>query len=142
MNIIETKGITPVFENSGMMVESGMNLIEYFAAHAPAVPDWFEPQLPEKPQPPEHYEMILNPVQLDIVKKAWSDDNDDWYEENDVRVTKEIDRVMKSWVKQWKEFRAESRQWEEDKQIQTLMQWPFYYASQVLKNYIEKYINY
>ena len=39
-----TKAEQPAFPSQHQVVgESGMSLLEYFAAHAPPVPDWYEP---------------------------------------------------------------------------------------------------
>lgn len=109
----------------------GMWLREYFAAHAPAVPDWFEhvpltrEGLPKKPGM-EQFSTEKNPY-----PSNWSDRDAAAAWLNDPCFDLDIPG-SEEWQKQAKVYWAANKQWKFGDKMQRLTQWAFAWADAMI----------
>lgn len=121
----------------------GMTLLDYFVAHAPAIPPaWWKPEMP--PQP--FYHPTLERFITDNEEKKWlmfyndeaetwhENDKDSYREDDEVRVTipDSFKEKIKQWYIDWKTKYEAVQAWEEKEKIERLVQWPYFYATQIL----------
>lgn len=104
-----------------------MTLKDLLMAGAPAVPDWFEPTVPPKPEQP-----FYEPV----------GDNGEYPTEEERALllqwrSGEIERPNLSsfsyWCDAWGLYREKYAEWKRNRERERLLQWPLYYAEEVMK---------
>lgn len=96
-------------------------LRDYFIAHAPPAPSWFRPAMPAFPEEPENKEA----VELIALRRRTKTP-----EENLPIEEKELLERYRSEMKAWHKAVTE---FEEMRTRETLLQWPLYWADQMLK---------
>jgi hypothetical protein len=109
------------------------DLRDYFAAHAPAAPDWFQPTIPQRPERPACKTIISNLPPDDPRKQAWcfiSEGND---VPNELRAT-HPDAVIQaaSWNDEVDAWIDATNEWELSRNMATIVQWRFAYADAML----------
>lgn len=108
--------------------QDGVSKLEYFAARAPhEVPEWFKPVMPDQA-----------PKQTTIIPRR----------NNHTPLTPSEMRHLGSWMKdpifdlepEYSDFRDEvisfwdaTKNWNKEKQVQTVIQWPWAWAKMVLE---------
>ena len=112
-------------------LSDGMTLRDYFIAHAPADPwDWFSPSMPAKPTSPPEFPVGNNgerPVD-DREANALSQ----WV--NDPVWDADIEHpAFSNWVKAWSSYWDASLEWKIEQKKQTAIQWPAYWADQMIR---------
>lgn len=102
--------------------ERGMSLRDYFIAHAPADP-WpeFEPVMPPRPVLPNKHTMLS-----DEDRRDWDNDRLEYDEEGCSEVLKQFAAST------WAAGKAQD-EWSSERNLQRRIQWPAYWADQMLK---------
>lgn len=115
--------ISPILDlNHDLSGLRGLTKREYFAAHAPEVPEWFIHTEPKNPKEP----------------KSWTDmsDNDpfkeaarEWFQYPcyDIK-DEELKWFQEAWEKFWQDVKA----WKAQNSMSRLKQWRYYYADAML----------
>lgn len=105
-----------------------MSLRDYFAAHAPAVPDWFEPTMPEAPKHPALESADawgLTDDQRELARQWRLDPHWD---------ADETDSALLPFCEAFRDYWDASAGFQDEKTRQRLAQWPWFYADMVLAN--------
>lgn len=124
---------------------SGMTLFDYLVAHAPAMPpNWWKPVMPVKPSMhPDLYAFFHEEHERKWLG-FYFEDEETWHEqehnsnldEDEIRVI--IPDEFKEKVRKWqvdRELKHEAvRDWERQEQYEALVQWPYWWATQILIN--------
>ena len=99
----------------------GMTLRDYFIAHAPAEP-WpeFDPVMPPKPVLPNKHTLLS-----DADRKDWDDDRLDYDEEG-------CSDALKQFCSDTVSARKAQEEWGADRNLQRRLQWPAYWADQMI----------
>jgi hypothetical protein len=137
----------PAFPNCDKngIIHPGMTLLDYYAAHAPAEPPkWWKPEMEKQ---------IFHPLALKYhlateEEKAWlgyyNDENDEWFDnpeqfpeyfkENEVppNIPQHFKEKIARLVKEIEAANIAAHEWQEREKYERLVQWPFYYATQML----------
>lgn len=135
-------------ERTVCIAQNGMTLLDYYAAHCPPVPEWFKPVMPPKPIVTTEYiqnHFVKNDDQKRWIREQWNDEDDKWSfnteeEYKDAENEEEpFDRIPEHFKNEVLEYAAlrtkeidDTHEWDNDVKRQTLFQWPFYYANQLL----------
>lgn len=117
-----------------------MTLIDYYAAHAPSVPSWFKPSglpaAPIKPLPRNHAMVTLPDSVQDAINRYYDSDNNEWNhkdaEDHKTFIPKEAIEFVETYRKSWNNWLIDYKKHEERERIDTLTQWPLFYAKQML----------
>ena len=127
-----TKGIdAAVFKEKPMM--SGLTKREFYVAHAPKkIPKWFQPAMPAKPKEMLFlHQQFSKQSEAEWIKKYFDIENAEWVP-NDV-VPKEFMDKAKNYYELRCQRNDEIEVWENKKTIERVIQWPLFWADEVLK---------
>lgn len=109
----------------------GMTLRDYFAARAPVIPDWFQPDMPEKPKHPGSLSNVFGRYSdhphKELFKKYWNEECD-WWEDSDGEVPQSLKDEVSAHIDKLSEHYSISQSWIAEQNVQRLIQWPYYYA--------------
>lgn len=122
---------------------SGMTMLDYFIAHAPAQPpNWWKPEMDKQPV----RIMFLKTHFTDAQEQTWlgfyDTDENQWYDTEadlaDMNVTTSPnipqsfkDKVAEL-VKKIEDSRIAIQEWEQKEQYERLIQWPLWWATQIM----------
>jgi len=103
-------------------------LTHWYAAHAPAVPDWFNVKLEPEPVNPGYLFNVFGKYSNHPLKETfihfWDDEDECWTgnvpESLEVDVARHLFK-LNLYLNQW-------QKWEEKKQVASIVQWRFFYA--------------
>jgi len=104
----------------------GMTMRDYFAAHAPTIPQpWFDPRLPEGPKHPNKEPPF--PTGSEEFRNGYN-----WLKDPTWNVWDEFPK-LRSWCEEWENFwnKRDARTRLNDKE--KYVQWPYAWADQMLK---------
>lgn len=121
--------------------QEGMTLLDYYAAHAPVKPPkWWGPVMREKPK-----NMLRLNQHFTEQKRNWIemyfDDDGEWHDKdpqwidasNPPDIPDSFKEEVREYLDRWNKNCEETQQWEKDEEYERLVQWPYYYATQLLK---------
>lgn len=125
--------------------DKGMTLLDYFAAHAPEEPPkWWKPLMENPPCRPLPLKYHITTEEEKSWLAYYDADDDKWYDdlsnfpehfkENEVppNIPEHFKEKIARLVKEIEAGHIAANQWEERAQYERLVQWPFYYAMQML----------
>lgn len=114
------------FEHEDDSPETGITLLEYYAAHAPKAPEWFKPVMEPRPKKPQHWEYRDGVTEADIkfIKRNYFED--DWIGKE--RPTKRRRQIMKQYDDEMEKWYKADKAWEAENKLQHIVQWRFKYA--------------
>lgn len=96
---------------------------EKLALQAPPAPDWFQPTAMEMPQKPS----INIPVEHTRTAESYFAFGGDM-----INVPEDIKQKIHAYEQVLSEYQHELEKWQIDAEQERLLQWPFYYAQQVI----------
>ena len=110
-----------------------ISLRNYFAAHAPDVPEYFQSNLPPEPMPLDIHDQFYEPDQQDWLgyfSPEGETQEDQWAEAPGVpqAFKDEVTNFLKKHDKRYREI----CEWRDQELIQRIIQWRFYYADQMV----------
>lgn len=130
--------------------QAGIDLRDYFAAHAPEVPDWFKPDIPEKPKHPGYMHNTFGKgsghPHADVFIQRWDEEEEDWYSVEFIRnigqqQAKKIPESLKievaNHLNNIREWRKADEIWNINKRWETVSQWRYKYADFMLAKRME-----
>jgi hypothetical protein len=102
--------------------QDGLTKREYFAAHAPEIPNWFANKLSPTPKKPKSWMEIKwsNQEETDLIRSWWSDPIFDlpehliWYQQ------------------EWQEYNELYNEWNRQNIIDRYFQWRIFYADNLI----------
>lgn len=120
----------------------GMTLLDYHAAHAPAnPPEWWNPNMRAKPNG-----MLIPRLHFTEEKRQWfeqyrNDESGEWCDKdpewidpsNPPNIPDSFKEEVKEYIDRWNKNYEDIQQWEKEEQYERMVQWPYYYATQMLK---------
>ncbi len=128
----------PAYPTNGRMHSemTGITKREFFIAHAPkVVPKWFTPTMPERPVLATPLYMIFGRnsghKHANIFMEHWNEEEGNFPESEEIpeyfrfEVLKQLDNIKETWKR--------VHQWDADLNIQTAIQWPIFWADNMLK---------
>jgi hypothetical protein len=99
----------------------GMSLRQYYAAHAPAVPDWFKYNHDERPPSPHLSELTFDQA---VQFKMWMS----------LRPPKEpLDPAVKDFIERKKSSKEELDEWRDRMREAKFFAWRWHYADMMMK---------
>jgi hypothetical protein len=102
-----------------------LELRSFFAVHAPKdIPDWFTPILPKEPEKPQIGDFLLNEEEKLHVNDWLRDCAYDIDEDGE-----QYQQVQRAYSDYWQDL----NDWRRQCEIETLFQWQFYYADQMIR---------
>ena len=107
------------------------SLLDYHAAHAPEVPEWFEPTIRQRPYPPMTFETFKSQLSEEdryMVTHYWDDEGDCWAK----YVPKELEDKVKYYFADWAQRSGELKHWKQDYEVQRIVQWRRLYAIEMI----------
>jgi hypothetical protein len=109
-----------------------MNIAEqelYLIAHAPqTIPAWFQPEIRKPPG------RIAYPVNVfSEVKKYWDDENYAWLDKGQVSQERKVE--IEEYMVKFQQNNQDNDAWYNELAIQRSVQWPIFWAKEVLKRY-------
>lgn len=132
-------GFGPTHEKIFSTVHSGgLTKREYFAANAPKwVPEWFNPKVPEQPKVRSNMFNAFgkgsgHPMS-DLYRKHYNDETESWDDPESI-VPSSFRIEVAQYLEKLREELAAHEKWCEDVKFQRWVQWPWYWADQILKN--------
>lgn len=96
-----------------------LTLLDYYMAHAPAVPEWFIPKMPECPVVPSMYAIQDDAVRQDV-QEAINTSGDPTTE------------AGAQWIESERRGRDLQAAWQAEFRRQNLIQWPLAWAEMML----------
>lgn len=107
----------------GIASYMGLTKREYFAAHAPEVPDWFEHKTAPFPKEPKSW--------IDMAPDdPFKEEARQWYQDRSYDIASE----ELQWFQQaWENFWEERHIWNKQDKANRYFQWRYYYADMMLK---------
>lgn len=120
----------PRAAGTGFGMEEGMTLRAYFVAHAPAQPwSWFKPKIVrQEPSFPDN-ETLFQGLTKEQIEVVW-----EWWRHPYYDLGKKFPEYQKV-HEAMRQYRADRKAWEEEWLQQTDIQWPAFWAEQMLKNF-------
>jgi hypothetical protein len=124
------------FPNDEKATDSyGMTLMDYFASTAPPPPDWFRPHIEERPKRSARLHEIFGKgsehPDSELFLRYYNDESNEWEGDNIPPKLKaevaEADKNLDIWIQK-------TNEWEAKNNIQTIVQWRFVYATEMLKH--------
>lgn len=118
-----------------------VSLLDYFAAHAPAVPHWFKHENPEKePKKPLTYDFFSTTYKHgEMLKKYFNDEFDDktgfsesFFTEIPEIIQEEILADIIQRKSAWQDYFAIQPLWEQKDKMLRIVQWRFAYAKAMI----------
>lgn len=119
-----TEGNTPAFAAmtattlGDVEYQMGLTKREYFAAKAPAVPDWFIHKQPIKPQRPQ----FNGTPDDDKLIRNWHNDG-----------FEDLPDHLQWYADEWIKYQDERQMWEKENQKARFFQWSTYYADALIE---------
>lgn len=124
----------------------GLNTLQYFAAHAPEPPNWFKPVMPPIITIPIG---VNDSIQDETIKKVYNefydedaDPGNEWLDEQYNKSNKtisgiplDIKKTIEALINKHKEQYLKSEEWQINNKIQTITQWRFFYAAEMIKTF-------
>ena len=105
------------------------NDLLYLIAHAPqTIPDWFKPEIRARPTPKLHPREVYADVQ-----RYYDDEADEWFDKGAVADAFKI--KIKEDIERYVAFREDNEKWYYEYDAQRSVQWPIFWAKEVLKRY-------
>ena len=127
-----------------------MTLLDYHAAHAPAnPPEWWQPNMRKRPPDMLRVNQNFSDEKRRWIEQYLDDDNNEWRDKdpewidpsNPPNIPDSFKKEVTEYVDRWNENYECIQQWEKEEQYERLVQWPYYYAVQMLMNR-QFYLNY
>lgn len=116
--------------------------IIYLAGNAPRVPDWFVVEMPELEKTPPHLIDVFgersNHEHKDFFIRYWVHDYDFWGIPDDITPPEGLLKDVQALVDDWNCWYKIKNEHQIESVRQRVIQWPYYYASNVLNHISEK----
>jgi len=121
--------------------QEGMTLLDYHAAHAPAKPPkWWKPNMRKRPPDMLHVNLYFTEEKRRWIEQyldddyEWHDKDTQWIDPNNLPdIPDSFKEEVREYLDRWNKNCEEAQQWEKDEEYERLVQWPYYYATQLLK---------
>lgn len=113
------------------VIPGQLSLRAYFVAHAPAIPDWFEPVLPEVKWPETlHPHASATPTINKAVSENWSIEHAnnmtrDWHPQDRVQLLSHLQLTELARQQEEKNAKIEP--------LERVLQWPLYWADAMIE---------
>jgi hypothetical protein len=113
---------------------------DFFAAHAPVVPQWFKPSMPPKPIKAPYLSQVFgeqsdHPLKH-FFKNFYDDENDKWIDGPLMKQDEKVVAIKKDVADHITKLNASIEainEWERKEKIERLIQWRWFFADEMLK---------
>ncbi|MHC2993819.1 hypothetical protein OB13_20375 [Pontibacter sp. HJ8] len=113
----------------------GMSLRDYYAAHAPAVPDWFTVEYSKAPARPHSVLAHFSGHEHSrLVQYFFSEATCEWTDDSEGQVPEGFRQEVRGYARQWKAAQEAYQAQVYESHIRRLVQWRFFYADQMLNS--------
>ena len=117
-----------------------ITLLDYFAAHAPEIPDWFIYEEQNKPKKPNRFyeEFGINSTNPDkeIIIEYYNEESEtfipSFYKNFESETIERIESALKKFNEDWEKYYNESSNYEIKQKINKLVNWRFFYANNMI----------
>lgn len=118
----------------------GMTLLDYHAAHAPAnPPEWWKPNMRKRPPDMLRVNQNFSDEKRRWIEQylnedaEWCDKDPEWIDpSNPPDIPDSFKKEVKEYIDRWNKNYEDIQQWGKEEQYERLVQWPYYYATQML----------
>lgn len=113
----------------------GITKLEYFAAHAPEIPEWFKPELRPEPIKPAYFSNAFGKTSSyphsDFYRANWDEENEVWICKEE-EIPEKMKTDLEALSQKWNNYISDHEKWEMEYRLARIYQWRWKYANLML----------